>query len=162
MSLEKIISGAQIGADIAGLRAAKKLGIETGGWIPKGFKTLLGSKPEYKKEFGLMECGSENYKDRTFANVLDSDATVRFAYNFESPGERCTIKAVRKYLRPCFDVHLYSTSRGWEWSVDDGIPEFLAFLGEYEPEVLNIAGNANAAIEPVVEQYLMSALGEVT
>jgi Circularly permutated YpsA SLOG family len=39
MLLKKIISGGQTGADQAGLRTAKRLGIETGGWMPQGWRT---------------------------------------------------------------------------------------------------------------------------
>ena len=38
-----IISGGQTGADMAGLMAAKKVGFNTGGFAPKGFKTELSS-----------------------------------------------------------------------------------------------------------------------
>jgi hypothetical protein len=37
----KVISGGQSGADLGGLRAAKVLGIQTGGSMPKGFLTRL-------------------------------------------------------------------------------------------------------------------------
>jgi hypothetical protein len=40
--LKKIISGAQTGADFAGLIVAKHFGYETGGWMPKGYKNLDG------------------------------------------------------------------------------------------------------------------------
>ena len=41
--IKKIISGGQSGADLAGLKAAIKLGIETGGFIPKNYRTENGS-----------------------------------------------------------------------------------------------------------------------
>lgn len=47
MAIEKIISGGQTGADIAGLRWARKNGVPTGGYIPKGFRTESGYKTEY-------------------------------------------------------------------------------------------------------------------
>ena len=50
----KIISGAQTGADLAGLDAAKALGIPTGGSMPNGFKDLEGKKPEYASKYGIV------------------------------------------------------------------------------------------------------------
>jgi len=44
--LTKIISGGQTGADRAALDAAIKMGIEHGGWTPKGRKTEDGVLPE--------------------------------------------------------------------------------------------------------------------
>ena len=35
----KVISGGQTGADQAGLVAARRFGIPTGGWMPRGWKT---------------------------------------------------------------------------------------------------------------------------
>jgi Circularly permutated YpsA SLOG family len=49
----KIISGGQTGADQAGWRAAKACGLETGGWMPKGWKTELGCSPF----FGPLKMG---------------------------------------------------------------------------------------------------------
>lgn len=37
--LLKVISGGQLGADQAGLAAAKAVGIRTGGFAPKNYKT---------------------------------------------------------------------------------------------------------------------------
>lgn len=53
--LRKVISGCQNGADQAGLYVAKKYGIETGGWIPKGWKTLNGSKPEFGPMYNIQQ-----------------------------------------------------------------------------------------------------------
>lgn len=44
----RIISGGQTGADQGALVAAKQLGIETGGWTPRGFLTEAGPCPEEK------------------------------------------------------------------------------------------------------------------
>lgn len=54
-TLKKVISGGQIGADRAGLEAAFKLGITTGGWAPMGFITYAGKDPELGSKFNLKE-----------------------------------------------------------------------------------------------------------
>jgi hypothetical protein len=41
--IQKIISGAQTGADRAGIDAAIELNIEYGGWVPKGRKASKAS-----------------------------------------------------------------------------------------------------------------------
>jgi len=43
--LKKVISGGQTGVDRAALDAAMKLGIEVGGWCPKGRRALDGLIP---------------------------------------------------------------------------------------------------------------------
>lgn len=53
--LEKVISGGQTGADQAGLKAAKKCGIPTGGFIPPRFVTSNGPSPWLGEEYGLVE-----------------------------------------------------------------------------------------------------------
>ena len=101
----KIISGGQTGADFGGLAAAAKFGMETGGWMPPGFITEAGPKPHWAEHFGLKEIKDSgnmvaNYVARTYANARDSDATIRFATNFNSKGEQCTLRAIRKFQNP--------------------------------------------------------------
>lgn len=75
ISLVKIISGGQTGADTAGLDWAIRNGIPHGGWCPKGRKSESGRiDPKYL----LTETPTANYLQRTESNVTDSDATVIF------------------------------------------------------------------------------------
>jgi len=104
----KVISGGQNGADQAGLRAAKKKGIDTGGWAPKGWKTLDGPMESLLKSFGVKESDSEGYPVRTALNVRDSDVTLRFARHFGSAGEKCTYKAILKHKKPHVDFDVPS------------------------------------------------------
>lgn len=162
MSLLKIISGGQTGADIAALRVAAELGFQTGGWMPRGFKTLAGSKPEYVDLYNVHENDSPSYKDRTFKNVWDSDATLRLAHDFSTPGEVCTNKAIFEYERPAMDV-LFSFKYGFtsdddDWETDVYPSEVREWLVEHQIQVLNVAGNAGVEFEPVVENFLMRTL----
>jgi len=52
--VDRVISGGQTGADIAGLKAAKAFGIPTGGYMTSGFRTLDGYKPEYHREYNVI------------------------------------------------------------------------------------------------------------
>ena len=131
--LKKVISGGQTGADIAGVETAKKFGYETGGNMPFGYKTLNGCRPEYKDLYGMKVHYSSSYVPRTKLNVLESDGTIRLAFNFESPGEICTKKAIDSYKKPHIDVNL-----------NDPIPISCVteWLSSHTIAVLNVAGNA--------------------
>ena len=96
--LEKIISGGQIGADIAALRAAKTLALQTGGVAPIGFMTSRGENPELGSIYGLIEVETgeriltlpTQYTIRSKANVLAADGTLAFRSK-ASPGTDKTI-----------------------------------------------------------------------
>ena len=45
MTIARIVSGAQTGADRGGLDAAVYCGLECGGWVPKGWKAEDGVIP---------------------------------------------------------------------------------------------------------------------
>jgi hypothetical protein len=128
-----IISGGQTGADVAGLYVAKRFGIETGGMMPLGFKTLTGPRPDFAQKFGMTESSSPEYPPRTEWNVQNSDGTIRLACDFESAGEKCTLKFLKKHNKPYFDVQL-----------DDppSIEDFLRWMHSNQILTLNVAGNS--------------------
>jgi len=72
-SLRKIISGGQTGVDRAALDAAMNLGIEIGGWCPRGRTALDGVIPA---KYPLIETHGKSYQTRTKWNVRDSDGTL--------------------------------------------------------------------------------------
>jgi hypothetical protein len=90
----KVISGAQTGADVAGLWMAKLCGIPTGGWAPKGFETLKGEHPEMAETFGIKE-HSKGYRGRTIQNLSEADLTI-ICYSTLSAGSRLTIDQCKK------------------------------------------------------------------
>ena len=53
--------------------------------MPEGFLTEAGPRPEYAEMFGAVELPGGGYRQRTRANVRDSDVTIWFG-NPESPG----------------------------------------------------------------------------
>lgn len=157
MTLKKIISGGQTGADISGLIVAKKFGLETGGWMPKGFKTQAGPRPDYAETYGLQEHGSESYVPRTFANVKDSDGTIRIAGDLESPGERCTLKAIRQYRRPYFDVDLIDA-----YPLEARAIEAAVWIQKNQITVLNVAGNSESTFFGTAAQTIDFISGLLT
>ena len=54
LSLTKIISGGQTGADMGALLAARDLGMESGGVAPKGWRTEDGPQETLLLSFGLI------------------------------------------------------------------------------------------------------------
>lgn len=155
MILKKIISGGQTGSDVAGLKVGKVFNLETGGWIPKGFKTENGSQPELKMLYNMEEHTSGKYPPRTYANARDSDGTIRIAKNFNSPGEKCTLKAIHQYERPYLDVSM---------SDPRPISEVVAWLQENKIKTLNVAGNRESSapgITAFAEEYLTKVIQEI-
>lgn len=153
--ISKVISGGQVGADIAGLRAAQKLGIETGGYAPKGWQTTRGPQPALLKSFGLVEHTTPGYPQRTRMNVRNSDCTIRFAFNWDSGGERCTIREVFRYHKKFFDVNIRFDELSNQIDLYPPPTVLIDWLRLVDHSVINIAGNAAKRIEDVVEQYLL-------
>ena len=69
----KIISGGQTGVDRAALDVALQLGLEAGGWCPRGRRAEDGNIP---LRYPLQETASWRYPARTRQNVLESDGTL--------------------------------------------------------------------------------------
>jgi hypothetical protein len=151
MGLERVISGGQTGADRAALAAAKAAGIPTGGWMPRGFRALDGPRPEFAELYGLREHASDLYPPRTALNVKESDATLRFATDWDSSGELLTLAMCQRYLRPHLDV----TPGGPVTPA--GV---AAWLASNRVRVLNVAGNAERT-SPGIEEFVATFLAEV-
>jgi len=150
----KFLSGLQTGADLGGLKAAKELGFETGGTMPKGFLNETGNHPEYALLYGAVEHKSSHYNLRTYANVHDSDGTIRFASNFHSPGERCTFKAIEKIGKPHIDIDVNKP-------IDHNVVR--KWLAHHNIKVLNVAGNRESTcpgIEKFVIEYLKTVFND--
>ena len=151
MRLERVISGGQTGADRAALTAAKTAEVATGGWMPKGFRAQDGPRPEFAGLYGVTEHRSARYPPRTALNVKESDATLRFATDWGSPGEVLTGQMCARYGRPTLDVTPGSATTPAEvaeWLVRHGV------------RVLNVAGNTERT-SPGIEAFVVTFLAEV-
>jgi hypothetical protein len=93
----KIISGGQTGVDRAALDAARRHGIELGGWCPMGRLDELGRIPE---EYPLNELENGGFSDRTLQNVKDSDGTVIIFHGKLSGGTEQTLHFCTGQQRP--------------------------------------------------------------
>lgn len=147
-----MISGGQTGADQAGLRAARALGIPTGGTAPDNFWTEAGCQVDLLRSYGLTQVawrGYEGIRKRTIANVRNADATVWFG-KLTTPGYALTIHTCQRQQKP----HLLNPSAielaHW-WTYLVAKP-----LGG----VLNVAGNRESVtpgIGVLVEELLLAA-----
>jgi len=135
----KIISGGQTGADQGGLEGAFMAGFETGGFIPRGYKTEDGPMPELGNKFGLVEAPSSDYVYRTQLNAQLSDMTLWFGSS-NSSGFFATSKACNMYNKPFYNVTNYS--------VDD----IVKLIKLEDPYVINIAGNRESKARGLQEK----------
>jgi hypothetical protein len=135
--LTKVISGGQNGVDQAALRAAKRVGLLTGGWAPRGYRTLDGPCLELRTQYGLLEHHSDKYPPRTELNVKESDGTLRIARHFGSAGEQCTLKFINKHSKPFMDVDVIDLSPTVMMKV-------AIWIEAWNIEILNVAGNSEA------------------
>jgi hypothetical protein len=98
-----IISGGQTGVDRAALDAAIALGIQHGGWCPRGRLAEDGPIPD---RYALRETASSEYRERTEQNVLDSDATLILHRGPLSGGTLLTRQLAVRHRKPCLTIDL--------------------------------------------------------
>lgn len=142
ITLEKIISGGQTGADIAGLDAAIACGIPTGGTAPMGWfvQDENGNdiqRPELGTKYGLVECNEFGYPPRTRKNVQNSDATLWVGFT-ESPGGKLTIDTARKLSKLLV--------------INPSAHELAMKLSQHRVKILNVAGNRASDFNPGIYQ----------
>ena len=145
MTIERIISGGQSGADRAGRDAALACGILTGGWVPHGRKTENGPlSTEEMRRYGLQEHPSRGYPARTEQNVRWADATLIFG-DPTSSGSQLTIRLCRMHSKPYLSVGKGDEIliRGW--------------LNTQHVRVLNVAGNRES-VNPGIYQITLTTL----
>lgn len=123
--------------------------------MPKGFLTLDGPRPDLAHQFDLQEHTSPKYPPRTRRNVQMSDATIRFARLWQTPGEQATLRFVLQYNKPHLSI-----------SIDEFPPADLvaAWLRDNKVRILNVAGNAERTapgIESAVTTFLQEVFGRL-
>ena len=146
--LKRLISGGQTGADQGGLEAGKQLGLETGGWVPKGCMTEAGPNKDLVTTYGCTESHTSDYQTRTRQNVDAAGGTVWFGYTY-TPGYWCTHNRA-KHRTP--------------WIENPTKENFLRWLSDNGIEILNVAGNReskNRGLRAKVKDFLVDALRQV-
>ncbi len=180
--LEKIISGGQTGADLAGLLAAKKLGLQTGGTSAPLYSTSNGREAALLKSFGLVDIAlkgswQQAYCDRTMKNVIDANATVVFRVKASSGTDKTIGYAVKgKWQTVSFStagsVYEFPASTSFRpvfvvLKLNQEAGEALVrFLEKHKVKVLNIAGHRAGSDLPGwqenIESFLLTHLGSST
>ena len=140
----KVVSGAQTGADVAGLWAAKKFGIHTGGWAPKGFMTLNGNHPEMAETFGIKE-HTRGYRGRTIDNLKSADLTI-IVVGVMSAGSKLTIDQCKQLNKPHIVIRVDPSDVTTSLQTPK-LEEILSHIRRADlldqDFVLNIAGNSS-------------------
>ena len=134
-----MISGGQTGADQGGLFAARERRIDTGGTVPKGWKTETGPAPWLAK-YGCVEAATDRYPFRTERNVVDSSGTLIFG-DVNSPGSRLTIDFCRKHRKVWKVISPNRVFMNEREVYQRAISEVKSFLELYDVTTLNVAGN---------------------
>jgi len=153
--VNKIISGGQSGADLAGLRAGRFMKMYTGGTAPAGYLTENGSNFDLK-DYGLNQHKSPSYQPRTAKNIKDADMTIVFG-NLNSPGSLLTCDLCVKYNKPSYLVE--------KIDIEKHKDKLLKFIVENNAKIINIAGNresVNKGIEKKVFMFLVELLSRST
>lgn len=158
LSVIKIISGGQTGADIGALRGAVDAGIPTGGNAPKGWLTEKGPQQRLLESFGLVECelgggsDADAYRQRTTENVLEADVTIIIGR--DSPGSHLTKEAAIRAGRPWTWLPFNPT---WNKEFRDREARLHAntlasCIAKWGGSVINVAGNRESK-SPGVEKF---------
>jgi hypothetical protein len=153
--IRKVISGGQTGVDIAALRAARAVGLETGGWAPRGFLTERGPHPELA-QFGLREMPSRDYPPRTAANIREAGATLIIAGNWDR-GSKLTAELCRSLGKPALHLDRAALSN------EETFARAVTWLRQIQPDILNVAGNRESTspgIETEAEEFLRRVLAD--
>jgi hypothetical protein len=127
--IERVVSGGQTGVDRAALDAALSLGLNCGGWCPRGRRAEDGTIPDL---YPLKETPGRDYTQRTKWNVRDSEATLVLCRSKPLGGTAMTVQFAKAAGKPVYLVDL-------EAVVDEqGIRRWL---DEQRVVILNIAGS---------------------
>lgn len=154
----KIVSGGQTGVDQGALAAAIDLGLDWGGWAPKGWRSENGTIGE-KYRANMREHASSNYLGRTRRNVADSNATLIITNTYPLTGG--TLKTrffCQELMRSHFVVSLGEADAVGK--VQRWLAQFFAAKRD-TPLVLNVAGpreSKSGGIQKRTRKFLVEVL----
>jgi len=132
MSLTKIISGGQTGADRAALDFAIRHNIPHGGRIPKGRRTEAGRLAD---SYRLREMPTRSYAKRTEQNVLDADGTLIVSYGRLTGGSLLTRQCAKRHKRIWLHINLNHFS-----DLSCAANAVSKWIHNHAIKVLNVAG----------------------
>ena len=151
MTILRIISGGQTGADQAALDAAIAMGVPHGGFLPRGRLTENGPLPD---GYALVEMPSRSYPKRTEQNVLAADGTAIFSHGPLKGGSRLTRDLAQRHGKPW--IHL-----DFDQVPADRVAETVSeWVCRHGIEVLNVAGS-RASEDRRIYRHTYEAVGRL-
>ena len=150
-SVRKIVSGGQTGVDRAALDVALAMGIDHGGWCPRGRRAEDGA---IHQRYRLQETESPKYHIRTECNVRDSDGTLILYRGDLSGGTEYTRKCAKLHGKPHLAIDLAAGGR---------LREIRDWLAEHVIETLNVAGPRESTAPGIYDEVyaLLETLFEI-
>lgn len=128
--LRRIISGGQTGVDRGALEAAAYLGLDRGGFAPRGWRAEDGEIPEWYR-LGMSQSASPDYEVRTRANVEASGGTLIIARTLPlSGGTALTRWLCKHFMHP---LHIATQDEPLD-------QRFIRWLISHNINTLNVAG----------------------
>jgi hypothetical protein len=149
-SVRRIISGGQTGVDRGALDAAIFLGIDHGGWCPRGRLAEDGLIPS---RYELTETDSAKYPVRTAQNVIDSDGTLILYAGELQGGTSLTLRLAKEHGKPCLAIDLAGP-------LDTALA--CGWIAEHAIAVLNVAGPRESSapgITDAARSFIVQLLG---
>jgi Circularly permutated YpsA SLOG family len=146
--VRRIVSGGQTGVDRAALDAAIELGIEHGGWCPRGRRAEDGP---IAAKYQLTETDSIDYAVRTERNVLDSDGTMLLYRERLQRGTLLTHQLAKRHGKPLLRVRLDRPV---------AVDRVVRWISENSIQVLNIAG-PRASSQAGIEKQALDLLKKI-
>ncbi len=149
--LDRIVSGGQTGVDRGALDAAMVLGIDHGGWCPRG---RLSEDGPIAARYQLQETSSAKYWVRTRRNVVDSSGTLILCRGVLQGGTKLTHQLAQRFRKPCLIVDL---------SQGEDLESVRRWIEHHDIRVLNVAGpreSTSPGISRQTYRLLTSLLGD--
>lgn len=146
--VKRIVSGGQTGVDRAALDAAIALGLEHGGWCPRGRRAEDGP---IAAKYQLIETDSIDYAVRTEKNVIDSDGTLLLYRERLQRGTLLTHQLAKRHGKPILRVRLDRPV---------AIDRVVGWFSENSIRVLNVAG-PRASSQADIEQQAFEILKKI-
>lgn len=151
MTLQRLISGGQTGADRAALDAALALNLPCGGWCPEGRLAEDGPIPE---TYPLEVLPNGGYRQRTIKNVESSDGTAIFYLGRPTGGTELTLVQCIRLNKP------YQLIDTGEIGVERAAQVLRVFVEESAIAVLNVAGPRESSSAGIYE-YVRRAIESI-
>jgi hypothetical protein len=127
--IEKIVTGGQAGAEQEAWSAARRAGIATGGYMPRGFATEDGPKPRLGALYGAIEFPLDE-PTRFRANLRRADALLWLGDPLSEDG-RSAIAACRELGKPFLTAEPGTTP----------VSDVVSWLIVFEVRTLTIAAS---------------------